>query len=133
KGIFACGNVVHVHDLVDFVSEEGAKAGRSAAKYIKNELKEGQDVTEIKNGARVNYTVPQKIRLENIVESQEIMFRVSNVFKDVNITVRNNEGELIKKLRRPVVTPGEMEKIKLKRADIDKANGLLTIALEEVV
>jgi len=133
KGIFACGNVVHVHDLVDFVSEEGAKAGRSAAKFIKHELKEGQDVTEIKNGARVNYTVPQQIRLENIVESQEIMFRVSNVFKDVNITVRNNEGDLIKKLRRPVVTPGEMEKIKLKRADIDKANGLLTIALEEVV
>lgn len=133
KGIFACGNVVHVHDLVDFVSEEGQKAGRSAAKFIKNELKEGQIVTEIKNGDRVNYTVPQNIRLENILESQEIMFRVSNVFKNVNITVRNNEGELIKKLRRPVVAPGEMEKIKLKRADIDKANGLLTIALEEVV
>jgi len=133
KGIFACGNVVHVHDLVDFVSEEGQKAGRSAAKFIKNELKEGQSITEIKNGARVNYTVPQQIRLENIAESQEIMFRVSNVFKDVNITVRNNEGELIKKLRRPVVTPGEMEKIKLKRADLDKANGLLTIALEEVI
>lgn len=133
KGIFACGNVVHVHDLVDFVSEEGQKAGRSAAKFIKSELKEGQDVTEIRNGDRVNYTVPQKIRLENITESQEIMFRVSNVFKDVNITVRNNEGELIKKLRRPVVAPGEMEKIKLKRADLDKANGLLTIALEEVI
>lgn len=133
KGIFACGNVVHVHDLVDFVSEEGQKAGRSAAKFIKSELKEGQDVTEIRNGQRVNYTVPQKIRLENITESQEIMFRVSNVFKDVNITVRNNEGELIKKLRRPVVAPGEMEKIKLKRADLEKANGLLTIALEEVI
>ncbi len=133
KGIFACGNVVHVHDLVDFVSEEGQKAGRSAAKFIKNELKEGQIVTEIKNGDRVNYTVPQRVRLDNIVESQEIMFRVSNVFKNVNITVRNNEGELIKKLRRPVVAPGEMEKIKLKRADLDKANGLLIIALEEVV
>lgn len=133
KGIFACGNVVHVHDLVDFVSEEGQKAGRSAAKFIKKELKEGQDVTEIKNGDRVNYTVPQQIRLENIPESQEIMFRVSNVFKDVNITVRNHEGELIKKLRRPVVAPGEMEKIKLKRADLEKANGLLTIALEEVI
>jgi len=133
KGIFACGNVVHVHDLVDFVSEEGQKAGRSAAKFIKNELKEGQDVTEIKNGDRVNYTVPQQIRLENIMESQEIMFRVSNVFKDVNITVRNHEGELIKKLRRPVVAPGEMEKIKLTRADLEKANGLLTIALEEVI
>ncbi|WP_312651305.1 NAD(P)/FAD-dependent oxidoreductase [Proteiniclasticum sp.] len=133
KGIFACGNVVHVHDLVDFVSEEGQKAGRSAAKFIKSELKEGQQVTEIRNGSRVNYTVPQKIRLDNIAESQEIMFRVSNVFKDVNITVRNNEGELIKKLRRPVVAPGEMEKIKLKREDLDKANGLLTIALEEVI
>ena len=132
KGIFACGNVVHVHDLVDFVSEEGQKAGRSAAKFIKNELKEGQIITNVKNGDRVNYTVPQQIRLENILESQEIMFRVSNVFKNVNITVRNNEGELIKKLRRPVVAPGEMEKIKLKRADIEKANGVLTIALEEV-
>jgi NADPH-dependent 2,4-dienoyl-CoA reductase/sulfur reductase-like enzyme len=133
KGIFACGNVVHVHDLVDFVSEEGKKAGLSASKFIKNELKEGQAVTEIKNGQRVNYTVPQNIRLENIVDGQEIMFRVSNVFKNVNITVRNQEGELIKKLRRPVVAPGEMEKIKLKKEEIEKANGLLTIALEEVM
>lgn len=133
KGIFACGNVVHVHDLVDFVSEEGKKAGLSASRFIKNELLEGQAVTEIKNGQRVNYTVPQKIRLENILDGQEIMFRVSNVFKNVNITVRNQEGELIKKLRRPVVAPGEMEKIKLKREEIEKANGLLTIALEEVM
>lgn len=133
KGIFACGNVVHVHDLVDFVSEEGGKAGRSAAKYIQHLLVEGQEVTEIKNGSRVNYTVPQQIRLENISESQEFMFRVANVFKDVNITVRNSEGELIKKLRRPVVTPGEMEKIKLKRAELEQAKGSLTIALEEVV
>lgn len=81
----------------------------------------------------MNYTVPQKIRLENIIDGQEIMFRVSNVFKNVNITVRNQEGELIKKLRRPVVAPGEMEKIKLKREEIEKANGLLTIALEEVM
>lgn len=133
KGIFACGNVVHVHDLVDFVSEEGKKAGLSASRFIKNELLEGQAVTEIKNGQRVNYTVPQKIRLESILDGQEIMFRVSNVFKNVNITVRNQEGELIKKLRRPVVAPGEMEKIKLKREEIEKANGLLTIALEEVM
>ncbi|MGB4589389.1 MAG: FAD-dependent oxidoreductase [Clostridiaceae bacterium] len=133
KGIFACGNVVHVHDLVDFVSEEGGKAGRNAAKYIQHLLVEGQEVTEIKNGSRVNYTVPQQIRLENISDTQEFMFRVSNVFKDVNITVRNSEGELIKKLRRPVVTPGEMEKIKLKRAELDQAKGSLTIALEEVI
>ena len=133
KGIFACGNVVHVHDLVDFVSEEGGKAGRSAAKYIQHMLVEGQEVTEIKNGSRVNYTVPQKIRLENISEAQEFMFRVSNVFKDVNITVRNSEGDLIKKLRRPVVTPGEMEKIKLKKTELEQAKGSLTIALEEVV
>jgi len=133
KGIFACGNVVHVHDLVDFVSEEGGKAGRSAAKYIQHLIVEGQEVTEIKNGSRVNYTVPQQIRLENISEAQEFMFRVSNVFKDVNITVRNSEGDLIKKLRRPVVTPGEMEKIKLKKAELEQAKGSLTIALEEVV
>ncbi len=133
KGIFACGNVVHVHDLVDFVSIEGEKAGRNASKFIKHQLKEGQDITEIKNGDRVTYTVPQQIRLENIVENQEIMFRVSNVFKNVMITVRNNEGELIKKLRRPIVAPGEMEKIKLKRSELEKAHGTLTIALEEVI
>ncbi|MBR0577111.1 FAD-dependent oxidoreductase [Proteiniclasticum sp. BAD-10] len=133
KGIFACGNVVHVHDLVDFVSEEGQKAGRSAARFIRHELEEGQEVTSIVNGSRVNYTVPQQVRLENILDGQEIMFRVSNVFKDINITVRNNEGELIKKLRRPIVAPGEMEKIKLKKEELEKANGKLTIALEEVV
>ncbi len=133
KGIFACGNVVHVHDLVDFVSEEGQKAGRNAAKFIKHQLKEGQEITEIKNGERVTYTVPQQIRLENIVESQEIMFRVSNVFKDMMITVRNHEGELIKKLRRPIVAPGEMEKIKLRKKELEQAHGTLTIALEEVI
>lgn len=132
-GIFACGNVVHVHDLVDYVSDEGNKAGRNAARYIKGILEEGQEVTAIKNGDKVNYTVPQQIRLENIKESQEVMFRVANVFKNINITVRNSEGELIKKLRRPVVTPGEMEKVKLKRADLEKAKGMLVVALEEVV
>ncbi len=133
KGIFACGNVVHVHDLVDFVSEEGVKAGRSASKYIKNQLVEGQEVTEIVNGDRVTYTVPQHIRLENITENQEIMFRVSNVFKNVMITVRNGDGELIRKLRRPIVAPGEMEKVNLKKKDLDQARGKLVIALEEVV
>lgn len=132
-GIFACGNVVHVHDLVDFVSTESKRAGLNAANYINGLLKSEAEDTVLKNGDRVTYTVPQTIKLENMEDVQEVMFRVSNVFENVFITVRNKDGELIKKMKRPVVAPAEMERIRLRKKDIEKANGSLTIALEEVI
>lgn len=130
-GIFACGNVVHVHDLVDFVSIEGKKAGANAARYLQGAANREEGIP-IRNGKSVNYTVPQTVWTGQVVEKQEIMFRVASVLRNVYITARGSDGALVKKMRRPIVTPGEMEKIILKKEDIDKAGGYLVIALEEV-
>lgn len=136
-GIFACGNVVHVHDLVDFVSDEGIKAGKNAANYVKNngmiQPKANASTVEIQIGNRVGYTVPQYIRFDKVREKQEIMFRVKNIYKNLYITVRGKDGELIKKIMRPHLAPGEMEKISLKIEEIAKCNGVININLEEVI
>ena len=82
KGIFASGNVVHVHDLVDFVTAESERAGRSAAIYAMQGNPKAGRCIEVKNGNAVNYTVPQKIRMNNVDKFVEVMFRVNNVYKD---------------------------------------------------
>ena len=93
NGIFACGNVVHVHDLVDFVTEEAKRAGKNAAKYIKGKNRQGR-VIEVKNGKNINYTVPQKIYVNNLDENINVFMRVSNVFTNKIIVVRDEEKVL---------------------------------------
>lgn len=93
-GIFACGNVVHVHDLVDFVSAEARKAGKSAARYIKNEVKDGE-YKEIKNGFGITYTVPQKFRIENIENNLEIFMRVNNIYKNMRLQIKDGDNILV--------------------------------------
>ena len=85
EGIFASGNVVHVHDLVDFVTAESQKAGKSAAEYVKNGETKDQTCIDIKNGDGVNGIVPQKVRPSNVDKKVEVMFRARNVFTDVAI------------------------------------------------
>ncbi len=109
KGIFACGNVLHVHDLVDFVSEEAEIAGKSAAEYIKNGNKREISVP-IRTDGRIRYTVPQIIT-EN--KDIKVYFRVEDVYASVKVNVYGN-GELIFSKKRPKVAPGEMECITLK-------------------
>lgn len=108
-GIFACGNVVHVHDLVDFVSAEARKAGAAAAKYIKGEAQQGE-YREIKNGNGITYTVPQKFRVENVEKALEIFMRVNNIYKNVKLEVKDEEKVLIS-LKKQHLAPGEMEKV----------------------
>ena len=108
EGIFACGNVLHVHDLVDFVSEEAEIAGKSAAKYIKNEQSDKTDIMVSCDG-KVRYTVPQKI---TSIEDTNVYFRVSDVFRNVKINVYA-DGKLIKTTNKVKVAPGEMETVKL--------------------
>ena len=98
EGIFACGNVVHVHDLVDFVTEEAKNAGKNAAKYIKGK-KRLNHITEIKNGENISYTVPQKFEIESLDGNLNVFMRVRNVFKNKQIVVRDEEGMLFKALR----------------------------------
>lgn len=121
SGIFACGNVVHVHDLVDFVSAEARKAGAAAARYIKNEVKDGE-YKEIINGKGITYTVPQKFRAENIDKALEIFMRVNNIYKNVKLEVKDEEKVLMS-LNKQHLAPGEMEKVMVPKKILDTMVG----------
>ena len=127
-GIFACGNVVHVHDLVDFVSAESEKAGAAAARYALGEEIGGRCI-ELKNGNAVNYTVPQHIRVEGVDKLCEVFFRVNNVYRDRVITVTDEAGALLCRFPREHMAPGEMEKIALPRPLLEKAVGSVTVSV----
>jgi len=112
EGIFACGNVVHVHDLVDWVTEESKRAGSSAAKYIKGQIESNCKTIKLKGINGVRYVVPHQIRLDNVEQIVELMMRVDNIYKDIKLVIKSN-GEVIKEVKRSHVAPGEMETIKL--------------------
>lgn len=120
-GIFACGNVVHVHDLVDFVSAEARKAGKAAAKYIKNEAVKGEYI-EIRNGFGITYTVPQKYRLENIENALEISMRVNNIYNDMRLQVKDGD-KIIVNMKKQHLAPGEMEKIMVPKKLLENVTG----------
>ncbi|MBO0412497.1 NAD(P)/FAD-dependent oxidoreductase [Enterococcus hulanensis] len=131
-GIFACGNVVHVHDLVDFVTAESIKAGTSAASYILEQAAEPAQCLTIKNGDHVTYVVPQKIRNENVERRTDLFFRVNKVFDDSQILIKS-QGEVLAKQKKTYIVPGEMEKFKLSKKVLDKVtNGEIEICVEEV-
>ena len=119
-GVFACGNVLHVHDLVDFVSEEAEIAGKSAAEYIKN-TSSAYICVNIKTDGKVRYTVPQVITKKKDVT---VYFRVSDVFRNVKINVYSGERLVFSK-KKPKVAPGEMESIKLTESMLENADELL--------
>ncbi len=128
-GIFACGNVVHVHDLVDYVSAESERAGAAAADYVLNGQIEAPAIP-LKNGAGVGYTVPQRIRVERVQKFAEVFFRVNRIFKDSVINVVSG-GETLASFKREHMAPGEMERILLTRPVLDKAAGEIVITCEE--
>ncbi|WP_283684679.1 NAD(P)/FAD-dependent oxidoreductase [Clostridium perfringens] len=130
QGIFACGNVVHVHDLVDFVTEEAKNAGKNAAKYIKGK-KRLNHFTEIKNGENISYTVPQKFEIESLDGNLNVFMRVRNVFKNKQIVVRDEEGNVIQSFKKPHVVPAEMERITILKDKLKNAKGAITISLED--
>ena len=131
-GIFACGNVLHVHDLVDFVTEEAQKAGKAAAEYLR-ENKDGVsgETIEIRNGANVGYTVPQKIDTGKIGKFAEVFFRVRSVLNNAEISVKAGEEILFSKKREQML-PAEMEKLIIPKKVLDAANGrTITVSAEE--
>ena len=113
EGIFACGNVLHVHDLVDFVSAESFKAGKAAAAYVQGKKRIGKYVS-VTDGDGVRGVVPQKLLIpDGEVESVQIMFRPAGVYENAYIRVTDGERELIKQKKR-ILTPGEMAELVLK-------------------
>lgn len=125
-GIFACGNVLHVHDLVDYVSEESAIAGNAAARFIRGEGKKNISVS-IKTDGRVRYTVPQKL---TEIADTSVYFRVADVYRDAKIVVRDGDKVIISK-KKQKFAPAEMEKIELKADVIASLSGEgLSFAIE---
>lgn len=131
-GIFACGNVLHVHDLVDYVSQEASTAGKNASAYIKNGPSKDTKIVEILPVDGVRYTVPKYIRPTEMDDTLTVRFRVGAVYKNCSIATYFDD-ELISKRKRPVMAPGEMEQVILDKKKLGEYPGLskITIKIEE--
>ena len=121
EGVYACGNVLHVHDLVDYVSEEAEITGRAAVKYINGEALSGKNI-KLSTDGKVRYTVPQRITAE---EDVTVYFRVADVYRDIKIVVRDGDEVIVSK-KKQKVAPGEMETVTLTK---DMIAGVKTGAL----
>ncbi|MBE6836227.1 MAG: FAD-binding protein [Ruminococcaceae bacterium] len=129
-GIFASGNVVHVHDLVDYVTGESQKAGRAAAEYVKQGVRSREHAISVKEGKDVGFIVPLKIHREAM--DAEIFFRVRRIFETSAITVKDGD-KVLAHLKRAHMAPGEMERVRLSRALLDAIDGdEITVYAEEV-
>ena len=126
EGIFACGNVLHVHDLVDYVSEESAIAGKAAAKYIQGKANKEISIS-LKTDGKVRYTVPQ--RLTEVADTS-VYFRVADVYRDAKIVVRDGDKVIISK-KKQRLAPAEMEKVELTKDIIASlSDGELSFSIE---
>ncbi len=151
-GVFSCGNVLHVHDLVDFVSAESERAGKAAAAYVmgsyansgnagadgrhatgpRSQVAEsGGPVFTLAAGEGVSYCVPQKIRPRQAGKAVEVFLRAKRVFGKSRLVV-TSDGVKIASYARERMAPGEMERIVLPAAILAKATGALTVAAEDV-
>lgn len=130
-GVFACGNVLHVHDLVDFVSEEAASAGKNASEYVRNgacRQKSGRKIC-LNPTDGIRYTVPESIDPSRMGEELKVRFRVGRVFKNCYISVYFDENRVIHK-KRPITAPGEMEEIKLTNKLMEEYPDVQTITIK---
>ena len=132
EGVFICGNVLHVHDLVDYVSQEAASAGKNAAAYILNGSNKAAKQVEIVPEGGVRYTVPSFIRPTEMEDNLTVRFRVGDVYKNCSIVTYFGDAEVARR-KRPVMAPGEMEQVIISKsklsefADVDR----ITIRIEE--
>lgn len=130
EGIFACGNALHVHDLVDFVTAESTSAGEAAADYVINGEKDREKIINVKTNGAIGYTVPQNFR-SDCENGVEFYFRVRKVFKKSKIVVKDGE-KIIANFKRQHMAPGEMEKILIPKVLTDKiTSNEITISAEE--
>ncbi len=131
-GVFACGNVLHVHDLVDYVSQEATTAGKNAAAYILNGKSADAKCVEIFPEGGVRYTVPKYVRPTEMDDNLTVRFRVGDVYKNCYIATYLNDT-LLSKRKRPVMAPGEMEQVVLDKAKLAEIEDLskITIRIEE--
>jgi sarcosine oxidase subunit alpha len=131
-GVFACGNALHVHDLVDFVSEEAQIAGMNAALYAKGNLPKGKSIP-VEAGSGVRYCMPFSLNPDNIREKLDLRLRVSDVSKNSALAVYFDETRVLLR-KKMIFSPGEMETLALKKDLFEKHPGVekIKVCLEEV-
>ena len=123
SGVFACGNSLHVHDLVDFVTNEGSICGKSVAKYLNNELQESQYIN-VENGSGIGYVLPKKVYLNDEL-TVKINFRVTKPYNDVKLIIKQG-NKIIKEQKKAYLIPAEMESVVILKKDL-KDNANITI------
>ncbi|RDY20338.1 NAD(P)/FAD-dependent oxidoreductase, partial [Criibacterium bergeronii] len=120
EGVFSCGNVLHVHDLVDYVSDEASMAGKYASDYVKsNGIEKSSSEVKVQVGAGVRYTKPNYIDLKTMPDTLTIRFRVDNVYVDQYLKVDVGEKNISTK-KKKVLFPSEMEQIVIKKEELEK-------------
>ena len=119
EGVFACGNVLHVHDLVDYVSAEAALAGENAAAYVLGGKKDNARKITVRATNGVRYTVPQTIDIENMNDSIIVRFRVADVYHNRSIAVYYDDQKVSSR-KKKVMAPGEMEQVIIKKSSFDE-------------
>lgn len=130
EGVFACGNVLHVHDLVDYVSAESARAGAAAAEYVLRGGNVGGECLPVTASGSVGYTVPQSVCPQNVGKALDIFFRVRKKIRRGEITVTSG-GTVIASFKREFLAPAEMQKITVPKALLEKASGGLNVSVTE--
>lgn len=128
-GIFACGNTVHVHDLVDFVTAESLRAGKNAARYVSQEAQPEKQHITLRAGNRVRYTVPQYFESTTSTEPVSIMFRPTDVYRNIQIVIYT-DNQRLKTQKKKIVRPGEMQVVELSPEILSKVKNNVTVAIE---
>lgn len=131
-GIFSCGNSLHVHDLVDFVTKEARRAGQNASKYIKGELKNTTDEITVSYDKNIGYMLPNVIHLANIDKNIVFNYRVRKPLKNIKINIYFNDT-LIKTLKKPYMLPAEMEELVLNKELFNSTVGNIRVEIEETL
>ena len=130
RGIFACGNVLHVHDLVDYVVEEAREAAIGAVQYLNGELKHEGHIYEVNPGNGIGYVVPQLVYIDDVKDKLSFKFRVRKPYKDVDIYIKEGD-KVIKKIFKPAIIPSEMEIVKLDKSLFSKESNEISVYVEE--
>ena len=130
RGIFSAGNVLHVHDLVDYVVEEAREAASGAVQYLHGELNHQGHVYEVNPGDGIGYVVPQIVYIDDVKDTLSFKFRVRKPMKDINIII--SEGDkVIKKIFKPAIVPSEMEIVRLSKDVFSKSSNEIKVYVEE--
>ena len=130
EGIFACGNSLHVHDLVDFVTAESRLSGKGAARYLTGKVTRSNKYVECEAGNGLGYILPQRVDVSNIDETVDFKFRVRTPMENKKIVVKLN-GEVIRSVVKLHLLPAEMETVSIKKEMFNTDEGKLTIEVED--